>query len=1084
MSNRKDGGDDSLALEVIEAIHNLPDCPSDSIDVSFESISSSPKVVHKKVSNSIFDEVGGEWSSAPRASLLLLLHISTDCFCGFESSFDWSENLCPLVRGLLLQSASFPLFWAVLLLFLLALLLRLKPTRSLIIGEFLLVVLSFFSIQLQQSSSQPVVAEAVGGFPFCLQTPWPREKNQELRLPLQAALAGQQTTAPTAVTAVANTKDNSKATSSEFQAFISDLEASPPFNPLNHTSFGHGSNTSGRQDVELPLGKGEKTGATVSAKPSFAGLFSTNRKLTMDNKLSKFKIEDGTITLEFDDRTDVRAKLGFCIVDYITGKFPALQAIHALSKSWGASFQQHDSGWLVFRFARDDDQQRILAGGPYFIYGRPLILKAMSDCFEFRMFDSSWAILPSLPLECWHPNALGKIDFRLGTPIAMDSLTMRMERVSYARILVESITVIEQKQQTVTDTNTADGIAYEQPESFRPQTSPKGQRQSSSLRQKEAEVDSSVSSCEPDSPTSTQHLMSGTMAYRKLKLQLGGESPPPITMKIEFWNVRGFNRPLKHNGVAHLIKNNRFCLLDILETKLTTSAIARIIDRSFLGWCQTNNFDTIASGRILIIWNPSVIDLVPEDISPQVIHCRAKNKSFQLSFYILFTYGLYTVVHKRSMWEKLLELGQPMNMPWLILGDFNCVKSPTDKQLGATPTWYELKDFAYYCLSLGLNDAQQRDATLLGTPTLQLESDPENAAIRDSVGEFRKNAVFLDEAERHFYYQKAKLYFLKIGDRNTKFFHDMVKRNATKSSILAITKTDDSTITVVEVKQAIFYINDNKAPGPDGYSACFFKRAWHIVGDQVCTAVLDFFRSGRLLRQLNHSIIALVPKSDHCPTVADYRPISCCNVIYKAITKIIVDLLAPALEHLTDRCQATFVGGRSITNNIFLAQEMVRQYTRKRISPRCTINVDLHKAFDSLSALSQVSHGYGFPPVFIAWIMECVSASSFSVALNGSLHGFFTGKKGLRQGDPMSPALFIICMEYFSRLIKRKTTDSDFNFHSKCEKLKITHLLFVDDLMMFSRGDLSSVHLDGMPMGSLGTSPALLLTFQNPTFVQ
>ncbi|KAK4397507.1 Retrovirus-related Pol polyprotein from type-2 retrotransposable element R2DM [Sesamum angolense] len=177
--------------------------------------------------------------------------------------------------------------------------------------------------------------------------------------------------------------------------------------------------------------------------------------------------------------------------------------------------------------------------------------------------------------------------------------------------------------------------------------------------------------------------------------------------------------------------------------------------------------------------------------------------------------------------------------------------------------------------------------------------------------------------------------------------------------------------------------------------------------------------------------------------------------------KINADRLATALEHLIDGCQAAFIGGRSITDNIFLAQEMVRQYTRKRILPRCTINVDLRKAFDSVSwtFISQVLHGYGFPPIFIAWIMECVSTSSFSVALNGSLHGFFAGKKGLRQGDPMSPGLFLLCMEYFSRLIKRKTIDSDFNFHPKCEKLKITHLLFADDLMMFSRGDLPSVRI-------------------------
>ncbi|KAL0402672.1 UNVERIFIED_CONTAM: hypothetical protein Slati_4297100 [Sesamum latifolium] len=73
--------------------------------------------------------------------------------------------------------------------------------------------------------------------------------------------------------------------------------------------------------------------------------------------------------------------------------------------------------------------------------------------------------------------------------------------------------------------------------------------------------------------------------------------------------------------------------------------------------------------------------------------------------------------------------------------------------------------------------------------------------------------------------------------------------------------------------------------------------------------------------------------------------------------------------------------------------------------------------------------------------------------------GFFPGKKGLRQGDLMSPALFLLCMKFFSRLIKRKTSNSEFNFNSKCEKLKITHLLFADDLILFFRGDLPSIHI-------------------------
>ncbi|KAK4397837.1 hypothetical protein Sango_1259200 [Sesamum angolense] len=424
-------------------------------------------------------------------------------------------------------------------------------------------------------------------------------------------------------------------------------------------------------------------------------------------------------------------------------------------------------------------------------------------------------------------------------------------------------------------------------------------------------------------------------------------------MKIGFWNVMGFNRSLKHNGVAHLIKNYRLCLLGILETKLTKSTIARIIDRSFSGWCQTNNFDTIAGECILIIWNLAVIDFVPEDISPQKnsldLHRPGMSSkalpiaAFHLDLMMPPQRDATLLDHQDFI--AIVENGWNLNVDGTT--QFSICRKL--KALKGHLKAFNNLHFSYISIR-----AKEADLAL------------QDVAIRDSVGELKKTVVFLTEAERHFYYQKAKVHFLKMGDQNTKFFHDMVKRNAVKSSILAITKSNGSTITSaaeigqefvtyftsllgtevqtllvdndvfnwgpklsfelalelckavtpLEVKQEIFHISDNKAPGQDGYLACFFKRAWHVVGDQVCTAVLDFFRSGRLLRQFNHNIIALVPKSDHCPMVADYRPISCCNVIHKAITKIIADRLAPALEHLTDRCQATFVGGWSITKTI------------------------------------------------------------------------------------------------------------------------------------------------------------------------
>lgn len=394
---------------------------------------------------------------------------------------------------------------------------------------------------------------------------------------------------------------------------------------------------------------------------------------------------------------------------------------------------------------------------------------------------------------------------------------------------------------------------------------------------------------------------------------------------------------------------------------------------------------------------------------------------------------------------------------------------------------------------------------------LLLDQDPSDSVLRENVKALRAKASFLSEAERSFLSQKAKCDFLTKSDKNTKFFHSIVKRNRGRNYISSIIGRNGVTTTTSEqvasefegfyfdlfgveshristdpsvfscgprlsdcdvanlirpilpseVKHAIFDIGDDKAPGPDGFSSGFFKKSWSVVGSHVTEAVLEFFQNGRVLKQLNHTIISLVPKTTHSVSVADFRPIACCNVIYKAITKIISDRLAPILPSLVDKAQAAFVSGRSMTDNIFLSQELLRGYTRKRSSPRCTIKVDLQKAYDTVSwsFLREVLVGLGFPPIFVGWVMQCVSTPTFSIALNGSLTGFFAGKRGLRQGDPMSPSLFILCMEYFSRLLNSRTENTDFNYHPKCADLRITHLAFADDLMLFARGDLPSIHI-------------------------
>ncbi|GJQ94484.1 protein LAZ1 [Tanacetum coccineum] len=172
-------------------------------------------------------------------------------------------------------------------------------------------------------------------------------------------------------------------------------------------------------------------------------------------------------------------------------------------------------------------------------------------------------------------------------------------------------------------------------------------------------------------------------------------------------------------------------------------------------------------------------------------------------------------------------------------------------------------------------------------------------------------------------------------------------------------------ITNAEIKSAMFDIGDDRAPGPDGFSSDFFKKGWDIMGDDVCKSIRDFFGNGQILKEINHTFIALIPKVFIPLRINDYHPISCCNVIYKCISKILTNYIISGIKDVVSDNQSAF------------------------------IPVDIQKAYDTVywKFLEHILHKFGFNPVMIKWIMACVTSSSFSISLNRDIHVFFKGKR-------------------------------------------------------------------------------------------
>lgn len=447
-------------------------------------------------------------------------------------------------------------------------------------------------------------------------------------------------------------------------------------------------------------------------------------------------------------------------------------------------------------------------------------------------------------------------------------------------------------------------------------------------------------------------------------------------------------------------------------------------------------------------------------------------------------------------WEREPALPEVIKDTWSDFGekiDLGDINNALNRVMSAVCAWSRTK---FKNVNKEIERVRKKLANLL-------ESNGDRRAIRQVTDDLNE----LLYREEMLWLQWSRISWLKEGDRNTRFFHSKAIWRAKKNKI---TKLRDSGGTVhnttkvmekmatqyfremytadpnldhskttqlikekvsismnenlckdfteEEISLAMFQIGPLKAPGPDGFPARFYQRNWGTLKGDIVGAVKKFFVYGIMPQGVNETAIVLIPKVSQPLELGDFRPISLCNVIYKVVSKCLVNRLRPILDELVSPNQSAFVPGRLITDNALIAFECFHSIQKNKNSSNaaCAYKLDLSKAYGRVDwkYLEQAMYKLGFAHQWVRWIMSCVTSVRFAVKFNGTLLSSFAPSRGLRQGDPLSPFLFLLVADGLSLLLEEKVEQGDLTpLQICCRAPGVSHLLFADDTLLFLKSN-------------------------------
>ncbi|GJS23933.1 RNA-directed DNA polymerase, eukaryota [Tanacetum coccineum] len=257
-----------------------------------------------------------------------------------------------------------------------------------------------------------------------------------------------------------------------------------------------------------------------------------------------------------------------------------------------------------------------------------------------------------------------------------------------------------------------------------------------------------------------------------------------------------------------------------------------------------------------------------------------------------------------------------------------------------------------------------------------------------------------------------------------------------------------------EVKRAIWDCGTNKSPGPDGFTFDFIRRYWYVIDKDVVKAVEEFFYSSSFPPGCNASFITLIPKKQDAKLVKDFRPISLIGCIYKIVSKILANRLSMVISDLVSDVQSAFVSNRQILDGPFIINELL-SWSKAKKTKAMIFKVDFEKAFDSVrwDFLDDLLGKFGFGSKWRGWIKGCLNSARGSILVNGSPTPEFKFFKGLKQGDPLSPFLFILVMESLHFSFSQIINAGFFKGIRIDNSLTLSHLFYADDAVFIGKWD-------------------------------